>query len=240
MFRSGKKVVQSNKFQALPLQGRRLLVPDSGRRKLIAGFAGLLMVWPATAVRLLAPTPRQPAGPFYPVQLPLDDDNDLTLVRGSRNKALGRITDLFGQVVDPKGSPLQQVRVEIWQCDAYGRYHHPRDKSSRAIDKNFQGFGHTITDENGFYRFRTIRPVPYPGRTPHIHLALYPVHGPSLTTQLYIKGEPRNAHDFLFNRIPKEQQQLVLAEFKQNPANEVELSARFNITIGGVNTTPSV
>ena len=207
--------------------------PDSVRRKLISGFIGLFLTRHATAASLLAPTPKQPAGPFYPVQLPLDDDNDLTQIRGSRLTAHGRITDLSGRVVDSNGRPMQQVRIEIWQCDAYGRYHHPRDQGNRAIDKNFQGFGHTATDGNGFYRFRTIRPVPYPGRTPHIHMALYPVDGPALITQLYIRDEPRNTQDFLFNSMPKEQQQLVLAEFTPNPGNEAELSARFDITLGG-------
>ncbi len=236
---SEQKVIQGTGPQDLSRKGNGILKPDPDRRKLMAGIAGLLFTWPVTAGSLLAPTPRQSAGPFYPVQPPLDDDNDLTLIRDSRTTAQGRITDLFGRVVDRSGRPLQQVRIEIWQCDAYGRYHHPRDRGPRAIDKNFQGFGHTITDENGSYRFRTIRPVPYPGRTPHIHMVLYPVDAPPFITQLYIKGEPRNARDFLFKRIPKEQQQLVLAEFTPTPANEAEVSARFDITLGGTNATPT-
>jgi protocatechuate 3,4-dioxygenase beta subunit len=100
-------------------------------------------------------TPRQTAGPFYPVELPLDDDNDLTHVKGCEERALGQISDLTGRIVDRNGGPLDNLRIEIWQCDANGRY-----------------------------RFRTIRPVPYPGRTPHIHVAVFPSDQPPFVTQL--------------------------------------------------------
>lgn len=181
---------------------------------------------------LLSPTPRQSAGPFYPEQLPLDDDNDLTRVSGRSGLAKGQITDLSGRVVDPNGRPVTGVRVEIWQCDANGRYHHPRDNRQVVQDENFQGHGHTITDTDGNYRFRTIRPVRYPGRTPHIHAAVFPGGQDPLITQIYIKGEPQNAHDFLFNRIPAEQRPLVTADFKPTGDGDTRFAARFDLVFG--------
>jgi protocatechuate 3,4-dioxygenase beta subunit len=209
---------------------------DTRRRRVALGVAGVLLAGPALARQLLESTPRQTAGPFYPERLPLDDDNDLTRVRGRAAAARGTRADVTGRVLDVNGRPLVGVRVEIWQCDANGRYHHPRDQGGE-LDPNFQGFGHTQTDGEGRYRFRTIRPVPYPGRTPHIHFAVLAPGAPAFTTQLYVKGEPRNAGDFLFNHIPAERRHLVLAEFAP-VSGSVPVNARFDIVLGGVDGTP--
>jgi protocatechuate 3,4-dioxygenase beta subunit len=138
------------------------------------------------------------------------------------------------------GKPLRDVRVEIWQCDANGRYRHPRDRGGRAVDENFQGFGHSTTDAEGRYRFRTIHPVPYPGRTPHIHMAMFAPGTEPFVTQLYVRDEPRNAQDFLFNRIPVEQRSLVLAEFIPVSGGAAELTADFDIVLGGSAGLPRV
>ncbi len=213
---------------------------DEKRRRLVIGAAGFLVAAPLYAAgRVLQPTPKQPAGPFYPVELPLDDDNDLTQVRGQSGRAKGRITDLAGHILDLNGRPLPRVRIEIWQCDINGRYRHPRDNSNRTLDVNFQGHGHTTTSDDGEYRFRTIRPTPYPGRTPHIHMAVLPPGERPFVTQLYVRGEPRNSQDFLFNRIPVERRQLVMADFLPVQADGVELSAQFDIVVGGVDGTPN-
>lgn len=211
--------------------------PDPLRRSLVFGLAGLLAGGPALARQLL-PTPPQTPGPFYPLALPLDDDNDLTRVRGHSERARGRITDVTGRVLDTNGRPLQGLRVEIWQCDATGRYRHP-GSAGTSIDPNFQGFGHTLTDRDGGYRFRTIRPVPYPGRTPHIHFAVVPNDAARFTTQLYVEGEPRNENDFLFQRIPADRRRQVLAAFTPDNGDGAELSARFDIVLGGANGTPA-
>ena len=208
------------------------------RRRVITGIAGLLLASPALAARLLQPTPRQTAGPFYPTDLPLDHDNNLVRIQGASRIATGRITDLSGRLLDLNDRPLGGVRIEIWQCDANGRYHHPRDSGDGPVDENFQGFGQTTTDAQGRYRFRTIRPVVYPGRTPHIHMAVYPDRVEPFVTQLYVKGEPRNAHDFIFNSIPAERRPLVLAEFAPARSGEAELGARFDIVLGGSDGTP--
>jgi protocatechuate 3,4-dioxygenase beta subunit len=185
---------------------------------------------------VLETTPAQTAGPFYPETPPLDDDNDLTRVRGRSRNARGRISDVSGRILDVNGRALAGTRVEIWQCDANGRYHHARDQGGE-LDPNFQGFGHTQTDTEGRYRFRTIRPVPYPGRTPHIHFAVFPPRQPRFTTQLYVAGEARNAVDFLFNAVPAARRPLVQAEFEPAP-NGGGLIANFDIVLGGADGTP--
>ena len=135
------------------------------RREFLHKVAGLAAVVasPALAGAALL-TPRQPAGPFYPVEFPLDDDNDLVQVAGHDGIARGQVTDLGGRLLDRNGRPLGGLRIEIWQCDANGRYRHPDDPRDQAIDPAFQGFGHATSDAQGRYRFRTIHPVPYPGR----------------------------------------------------------------------------
>ena len=209
------------------------------RRRLLISAAGLLLAAPATAARpLLMATPEQTAGPFYPVELPLDDDNDLTQVEGQRGRAKGRITDLTGRILNINDQPLKRVRIEIWQCDINGRYRHPHDRSDKPVDENFQGHGHTISTVDGRYRFRTIRPVPYPGRTPHIHMAIFPPGERPFVTQLYIKGESRNNQDFIFSRISVERRALVMADFLPTiHNNEIELTAHFDIVLDRMTVT---
>jgi protocatechuate 3,4-dioxygenase beta subunit len=203
------------------------------RRRFLQGATSLVAVH---AVPVLAgsrmTTPGQPAGPFYPVERPLDDDNDLTRVEGSERPALGQITDLSGRILDRNGRALDDLRIEIWQCDANGRYRHPRDAGDSPIDPGFQGFGYTRTDSDGHYRFRTIRPEPYPGRTPHIHFAVFPAGEPPFITQLYVAGESRNASDFLYQRVPVSDRHLVTTEFKSSSVANVELAAEWDIVLG--------
>ena len=173
---------------------RRGLLGSSLALGLGAGLIGPL----AAAERVV--TPRQTPGPFYPQRLPADADQDLTQVEGRQERAAGEVVQVAGQVTDEAGRPLAGARIEIWQCDAFGYYHHPRDRGGRA-DPNFQGYGRLLLGDDGRYRFTTIRPVAYPGRTPHIHFA---VSGPGisrLTTQMYLAGHPQNGRDFLYNAI---------------------------------------
>ncbi len=173
------------------------------RRRLLGGSLTLgigtsMMPALATAQRIL--TPRQTPGPFYPDRLPADADQDLTRVAGRRQRAAGEVVQVGGRVTDESGRPLAGALVEIWQCDARGHYHHPRDRGGRA-DPNFQGYGRLLLGEDARYRFTTIKPVSYPGRTPHIHFA---VSGPGvsrLTTQMYLADHPKNARDFLYTAI---------------------------------------
>ncbi|MGC3987700.1 MAG: protocatechuate 3,4-dioxygenase [Pseudorhodoferax sp.] len=144
------------------------------------------------------PTPAQTEGPFYPVAFPADADNDL-LRNGALRYARGQPAWLDGTLRDLDGRPVRGAQVEIWQCDEAGHYDHPGDGSRQ--DPAFQGFGRTVVDAEGRWRFRTIRPVPYSGRTPHIHVKVRLGARELLTTQLYVAGDPGNARDFLWRRL---------------------------------------
>ena len=203
------------------------------RRRWLLSAGAMLVSAAVRGASQRTPTPAQMMGPFYPEELPLDQDNDLTRVPGSSAAAEGIITELSGRLLDVNGNPIRATRIEIWQCDARGLYHHPRDRAG-ARDANFQGFGHTLTDDNGRYRFRTIRPVPYPGRTPHIHVAVRPDFDEPFITQLYVQGEPRNTRDGLYSAIAPERRRLVTAEF--TPAG-ASLAANFDIILGATPTS---
>ena len=171
------------------------------RRRLVLGSAVLLAA-PAVLRAALAEgtqrlTPSQTEGPFYPVTLPADTDFDL-LAQGERRYAQGRPAWLEGTVTDPAGRAVAGAAVEIWQCDQQGHYHPPGDRSA---DPDFQGFGRVNVGADGSYRFRTIRPAPYSGRTPHIHVKVRLGARELLTTQVYVEGDPGNARDGLWRNL---------------------------------------
>lgn len=183
------------------------------RRTSLAALLALIG-WPARAA---VPTPGQTEGPFYP-RLSMrfaDTDNDLVRIAGVVEQAGGEIVQLTGRVLDRAGQPVAGARVEIWQCDANGRYLHTGDRGGAPRDAAFQGFGHDITDAQGRYRFRTIRPVPYPGRTPHIHVKVL-TGTATLTTQFYIDGDARNARDLLWRQLSPRQQRAVAMVFRDS------------------------
>lgn len=197
----------------------------------VAAAAMMLPVGPAASE--LVATPGQTEGPFYPVEFPPDIDNDLVRVAGQAAQALGRVLHVTGQVMDTQGRPLAGTVVEIWQCDANGVYRHPRAPGVGRIDHAFQGYGRVQVDEQGAYRFRTIRPVPYPGRTPHIHFAVHLPGRGRLVTQMYVEGEPLNARDGLLNSIrdPMARRSVVVALSEQQAPEPGALHARFNIVV---------
>ena len=141
----------------------------SSRRALIAGAGALLLPLRPTLAAGLVATPAQTEGPFYPTSFPADMDNDLVQVRGQAARAMGTVLHLEGRVLDPNGRPVEGALVEIWQCDAQGLYDHPRQPGRERRDQAFQGYGRMIAGADGRYNFRTLRPVAYPGRTPHLH-----------------------------------------------------------------------
>jgi len=173
-------------------------------RRRVLVWIGVAAMAPLAATPVLAddrpPTPRMTEGPFYPNTLPKDSDADLTRVEGRAGIAQGKVLDVSGRVVDRSGKPRAGARVEIWQCDAQGQYHHVGEPEG-AGDANFQGFGAVVTDADGRYAFRTIRPVPYPGRTPHIHFTVVEGGRRRLTSQMFIEGEPGNERDGLYRRL---------------------------------------
>lgn len=181
--------------------------------------------WAAAPRRL---TPAQTEGPYYPLTLPADTDADL-LRQGSTVYGRGQPCSLSGVVVDRDGAPVAGAVVEIWQCDAEGRYRHPGD-GDRA-DPAFQAFGRVVVDADGRWRFRTIRPVAYSGRTPHIHVKVRRGQRTLLTTQLYVEGDPGNDRDGLWRslRDPLDRAAITVP-FTPGPDG---LQARFEIVVAG-------
>ena len=145
-------------------------------------------------------TPPQTEGPFYPNKLPLDTDNDLLIINDAITPAVGEVTHLTGRILNAKGNPVRNALVEIWQVDNNGAYIHTKDPNDDKHDSSFQGFGRFLTGSTGEYYFRTIKPVPYPGRTPHIHFKIAKSAKELLTTQCYVKGEKRNDKDGIYRR----------------------------------------
>ena len=177
------------------------------RRRQFLGFAaacgvqGAFAPW-ARSESALRATLEMMEGPFYPKSIPLDHDNDLLHNAGANGVPDGVPLDLSGRVLDVGGRALGGVRVEIWQCDAHGRYHHVSDPDNPgSLDAAFQGYGAFETGADGAYRFRTIKPVPYPGRTGHIHFKLTGPGFSGFSTQMFVAGEPKNADDWIYGSI---------------------------------------
>jgi len=205
------------------------------RRLMLAGAGvGLLPLSPAFAVGLV-PTPAQTEGPFYPAGLPADADNDLVQVRGRAAQAMGQVLHLEGRVIGADGSVRSGALVEIWQCDAQGLYDHPRQSGRDRRDQAFQGYGRMMVDAEGRYRFRTLKPVAYPGRTPHIHLKVATGDGRLLTSQFYVAGDPQNERDGIFRAAVRAPGQRERIEMKLEPAPGIEtgaLATQMDIVIG--------
>ncbi len=197
-------------------------------RRRAAAFVALPVILGSVRAQPLParrPTPAQTEGPFYPVALPGDSDFDL-LRNGKLAYAKGRPAWIEGSVSDVQGKPIAGAIVEIWQCDESGHYHHPGD-GGRA-DPAFQGFGRVTAGADGRYRFRTIRPVAYSGRTPHVHFKVKLGSRELLTTQLYVEGDPHNERDFLWRRMDAQDRAAVTAAFEKGPDG---LRANFPILV---------
>jgi len=198
---------------------------------------------PGAFAEALVRTAHQGEGPFYPDELPLDTDNDLIRLNDSLTPAVGEITHLAGTLRDLKGNPMRNHVVEIWQADTNGSYIHTRGASrERGRDENFQGYGRFLTDAKGRYYFRTIKPVAYGNRTPHIHVAVLNAKNERLlTTQMYTEGEPLNETDFLRNRnTDATQRASITVPYKPiKDSSAGELNARFDIIIGHTPEDPS-
>jgi protocatechuate 3,4-dioxygenase, beta subunit len=212
----------------------RLILPS---RRLFLGSVALSAAYfttPGLFAEELTRTPAQTEGPFYPDKLPLDTDNDLIVVNDTLTPAVGTITHLTGKILGPSGEPIRNAVVEIWQCDANGAYLHSGTTNKEKQDKNFQGFGRFLTGTSGEYYFRTIKPVPYPGRTPHIHFQIRKGDKELLTTQCYIKGHAGNARDFIYQAVKDEKARASItvdfAPIKESKIGEV--AAKFDIVLG--------
>ncbi len=202
--------------------------PSRSRRTLAAALVAAPALWLGARAQPTAPrraTPAQTEGPFYPLQLPPDSDHNL-LRNGTLDYRSGRPAWVEGTVADLEGHPLAGAQIEIWQCDAEGHYHHPGD-GNRA-DAAFQGFGRVAVGADGRWRFRTIRPVAYSGRAPHIHVKVKLGASELLTTQLYVEGDPGNARDGIWRRLDEDARAAVTVPFV--PAAD-GLRAQFPIVV---------
>ena len=212
------------------------VLPTESRRAFARRLAlsGLFFAAPGAFAEALTQTPKQTEGPFYPDHLPLDTDNDLLIINNGITPAVGEVTYVSGRILGPDGSPVRNAVVEIWQCDQHGAYLHSKTGNLAQRDPNFQGFGRFMTGSTGEYLFRTIKPVPYPGRTPHIHYKIKQGSKDLLTTQLYIKGHPGNEKDGIWRSLKTPEQQAALTkDFAPLPgAKAGELAVTFDLVLG--------
>ncbi len=210
------------------------------RRQILrgTGAAGIaFFTTPGLFAEELLRTPSLTEGPFYPDKLPLDQDNDLILIKDSTTPSVGEITHLTGRILTSAGSPVRGATIEIWQCDANQVYINSRDSGSKKDqqDKHFQGFGKFETGSTGEYRFRTIKPVPYPGRpAPHIHVKVKLGGRELLTTQLMIRGHEGNARDGIFGSAGDlVNRELIMGDFLRVKESKIgEYACSFDIVLG--------
>ncbi len=183
-------------------------------------------------------TPGTVMGPFYPLLTKAaDPGTDLTMIKGATTRAKGQLLHLMGRVVDIKGKPLKGVKVAIWQPNAAGRYNHPSDGNPAPLDPNFQGYGVAVTDADGRYRFKTIKPGPYPvtqgwDRPPHIHFEVTGLKDRQVT-QIWFPDEPLNAQDRLLNGLSPAAQKMLTCKIEA-PTRNIEPDSKialFNIIL---------
>ncbi len=228
----GKGASYSEMNIALPSRAFEVYVP---RRQFLRhmAFGSALVAVPGLFAEQLALTPRQTEGPFYPDVLPLDTDNDLIVVNDRLTPAVGEIAWLSGRLLTAAGSPIRNATIEIWQCDAHGAYLHSQSGNAEKRDGHFQGYGRFLTGLSGEYGFRTIRPIPYPGRAPHIHVKVTRGDRHLLTSQCYVKGDPGNGRDGIFRSLSPTEAAAVVADFLPIEGSRIgELAARWDIVLG--------
>lgn len=208
----------------IPLNRRRLV------QSLTLTAAGL---WaPGAFAELLTLTPAMTEGPFFPDKLPLDQDSDLIHITDHTTPAIGIITNLSGRVLDKNGEPVKDSLVELWQADEHGTYIHSRGAQQGERDPGFQGYGRFETAGDGGWRFRTIKPGLYTGRTRHYHFGITLKGEKRFTTQLFLKDESGNERDGVLRGIRDEKQRdSVIREFKAVPDTK-ELAATWDIIMG--------
>jgi protocatechuate 3,4-dioxygenase beta subunit len=175
-------------------------------------------------------------GPFYPDKLPLDTDNDLLLINDSITPAVGEITHVTGRVLTLTGQPMRNAFVEIWQVDNKASYIHSGGANTGGRDGNFQGYGRFLTDANGHYYFRTIKPLSYTlqgmFRAAHIHIAVSKNGRRIFTSQIAVHNHPDNARDAIYGRLSRKDFATLLTVFKPLPGSKLgELTANFDVVL---------
>ncbi len=214
---------------------RRKLLKVGGMSALAIGASGAI----ANSISAICEnTPKQPEGPFYPITDQPDKNNDLTLVAGKSQIALGSIIYLSGLVIDQNCAPVENAVVEIWQACESGRYNHPGDRDNpRALDPNFQYWGITTTNAAGAYNFKTIIPGHYPAggtwiRPPHIHFKVHKRGIRELITQMYFVGNQYNEGDLILKEIPRDQWPSVVRERHARPSENGRATFDMTFDIG--------
>lgn len=194
----------------------------------------------------VAPHPLELAGPAFPKAFAKDSEADLTT--WGKGSPLGEKMILVGRVTDEDGKPIRNSLVELWQCNASGRYAHPVDQHDAPLDPNFLGQGKVLTDNDGAYRFVTVKPGAYPWknhpwawRPAHIHLSLFGnAYAQRLVTQVFFPGDPLLPIDPVFNSVSDEaaRNRMVCSLELEQGVEEVALGYRFDIALRGANATP--
>lgn len=207
------------------------------KKTLMGAGIGAIATTSATALAqvCLGVTPAQTEGPFYPISEQLDSDNDLTYVKDNTEKAVGTVIYVTGVVTDGDCLPVKNALVEIWQACHTGKYNHPADPNPAEIDPHFQYFGRSVTNANGEYIFKTIRPGAYPAsntwmRPAHIHVKVHVLGFEELTTQMYFSDDPLNAQDLILLNLPPAERKRVVVDFSQETKDNLPLG-RFDMRI---------
>lgn len=237
-----KRIITPPQKYYIPLGRRRFL------KALSIASAGFTL--PGYLAEALTIAPQVTQGPYYPTPdtMPLDKDNDLIYVNDSLTRAVGKITYLTGRVLTSSGSPIKGALVELWHADNGGYYVYQKNTAS-GYDSHFQGFGQFLTGEGGFYKFRTIKPGLYVGRTRHFHLAVtIPGQTTRYCTQLFWTGtqyvsdsngndtssawSQQNSNDNIYSGLTADQKSAVTLSYTTVDDATGAVGANFDFVVG--------
>jgi len=229
-----------------PLLGYRKPTPGTQPSHLYPPYVSSLKRAPKQPLVAIPITLSEITGPAFPKEIASPNAFDLT--RQHKGEPLGERIEVGGRVVDEDGRPVRHTLVEIWQANAAGRYLHKNDQHNAPLDPNFTGEGRTFTDDDGRYRFVTIRPGAYPWknhynawRPQHIHFSLFgPAFATRLVTQMYFPGDPLLEFDPIFHSVPDEaaRRRLISSFDWLSTEPDLSLGFRFDIVLRGRNATP--
>lgn len=214
------------------------------RLDLIKGYRVHESRTPGRAVNVL--TPAQTIGPFFPKALIREGDEDIACLTPGGARAQGVPINVRGQVFDHSGRPVRGALIEVWQANKWGKYEHPVDITPEPLDPNFKGYGRALTDPDGRYFFRSIKPGAYPNpgydnwyRPPHIHFSIFAAGVQCrLITQMYFPGEELNDIDPILNGVEDLDARASLISRQLSASSSNELKYEFNIVLRGNHETP--
>lgn len=186
-----------------------MLYNEKLTRRTFAGSAlatvGLLATGASAADKVLRQTAVSDLGPFYPVDRLAEEDADLTWLKGHSKRALGNVIEVTGRVLDKHGNPVEGARLELWQCNAAGRYAHSGDTATTPLDPNFQGYASIKTGMKGEWKITTIKPAAYDSpigkRTPHIHFDIMGKQHRLISQMYFADDHAQNTTDTLYKML---------------------------------------